>query len=157
PLLLHVDRASDLEATLAFADAERVRVVIAGGAEAWLVADALAARRVPVIVDPFVVGAGSFDQLHGRADNAALLHAAGGPVAIGTFATHNARSLRFVAGNAVRGGMPHDAAIAAITRVPAEAFGLAGRGVLRTGAVADLAAWTGDPLEIATRLSGLWL
>jgi imidazolonepropionase-like amidohydrolase len=157
PLAVVADRAADLEAWLDLAAEEQVRLVVLGGAEAWLVAPRLAAAGVPVIVQPFVTGAGSMDQVHGREDNAALLHATGVRVGIATFDTPNARSLRFVAGNAVRGGLDHEAAVDAITRVPAEAFGLVDRGVLRVGAIADLAVWTGDPLDSPGRLAGLFL
>lgn len=155
PLLVGVDRANEIEAVLRLAEAERVRVVVFGGAEAWMIADRLAAAGVAVVLDPLVYGPGSFDQLRGRADNAALLDKAGVEVIISPGSSHNARALRFVAGNAVRGGLPHAAAVDAITGAPARVFGLQGRGVLQAGAVADLAVWTGDPLDIPTRLHTL--
>lgn len=155
PVLVHVDQAADIEAVLRLADTWRLRLVIAGGAEAWMVADRLAAARVPVALDPMVYGPGTFDQLRGRSDNAALLAAAGVPVMLLTTETHNARSARFAAGNAVRAGLPHATAIAALTSVPAQAFGLADRGVLQAGAVADLALWSDDPLDTPGRLLGL--
>lgn len=157
PLIIAADRASDIEAVLRFARAHPAPVVIAGGAEAWLVADLLAAQKVAVILDPLVYGAGSFDQVHGREDNAALLAAAGVPVIIGPGSSHNARAMRFVAGNAVRGGLDHEAALRAITQVPADVFGLAGVGRIEAGAIADLAVWTGDPLDTPTRLDRLIL
>jgi imidazolonepropionase-like amidohydrolase len=47
--------------------------------------------------------------------------------------------------------MPWSAALAAITRAPAEVFGLGrGTGTLAPGAPADLVIWTGDPLELST-------
>jgi imidazolonepropionase-like amidohydrolase len=152
PLVVHADRASDIEAVLRLTREQKIRTILVGAAEGWLLADALADAKVGVVIDPFVYGAGSVDQLHGRADNAALLRAAGVQVAISGGDTHNARTLRFAAGNAVRGGMSHADAIAAITRVPAELFGVSDRGVLRDGARADLAAWSGDPLEPSSRL-----
>ena len=74
------------------------------------------------------------------------------PVVITTNDTHNARKLRQVAGNAVRAGLPHAAAIAAITSAPAVALGLGAKyGTLAPGKVANLVVWSGDPLEIASR------
>jgi len=53
----------------------------------------------------------------------------------------------------VRSGLPHDAGLAAITRVPAEALGMGARyGTLAAGKVANLVVWSGDPLEIGTRV-----
>lgn len=157
PLLVHADRAAELEAAVAFAERASVDLVILGAAEGWLVAERLAAAGVGVLVEPLVYGAGSLDQLHGRPDNAALLHAAGVSTGIVHVDTMNARALRFVAGNAVREGLPHAVALDAITRVPARLLGLHDRGELAVGQVADLALWSGDPLEIATRLQHLWI
>lgn len=157
PLVVAVNRASDIEGLLRMTAGTPLRLVIAGGAEAWLVRDALAQRKVAVILDPLVYGPGSFDQLAARADNAALLHSAGVVVMLSTFSSHNARKLRQLAGNAVRGGLPHQAALDAVTRVPAEVFGLADHGRVAPGAVADLVLWSGDPFELSTRVVGLWI
>jgi imidazolonepropionase-like amidohydrolase len=152
PVVFHVDRAADILSVLGVAREFKLRPVIAGGAEAWKVARDLAAARVPVIVFP-LEQPHSFDALGAREDGAAKLFAAGVPVGISTRETHNARKLRQVAGNAVRAGLPHDAAIAAVTRVPAEALGLGARyGTLAPGKTANLTVWSGDPLEISTRV-----
>lgn len=153
PVVFHVDRAADILAALAVAKEFELKPVIAGGAEAWKVAPALAAAKVPVIVFPLVSGPESFDALGGRPDNAARLHAAGVPLILATGDTANTRKLRQVAGNAVRAGLPHRAAIAAVTSAPAEALGLGARyGTLAPGKTANLVVWSGDPLEISTRV-----
>lgn len=157
PLVLPVDRAADIEAVLRFAAEERVFIVISGGAEAWMVADRIAAARVPVIVDPFGDGPGGFDAVHAREDNAAILHRAGVTILISSFSTHHGRTLRFVAGNAVRSGLPHHVALQAITTTPAEVFSVAQHGGIAPGQEADLALWSGDPLECLTLLDRVWI
>ena len=157
PLVLGVDRAVDIERTLRFAREQQIRVIVHGGAEAWLLAADLAVAKIPVILDPLVYGAGSFDQVHGRPENAALLDKAGVKVIIASFQTHNARTLRQVAGNAVRAGLPHEAAIRAITRNPAEAFGQPDHGRISDGVVANVVLWSGDPLENLTRVEAVWI
>lgn len=157
PLLVQADRASDIEAVVRVARELAIRVIIDGGAEAWLVAETLAAHEIPVIVDPYVYGPGGFDQRSGRADNAQLLQAAGVPVIIASRSTHFARNLRQIAGNAVRGGLPHTAALEAITSTPAKAFGLNDRGEISAGARADLVLWSGDPLELSSAVDALWI
>lgn len=155
PVVFHVDRAADILSCLALAREFKLRPVIAGGAEAWKVAKDLAAAKVPVFVQPFQ-GVSSFDAIGARDDNAARLFAAGVPLAISTMDTHNARKLRQLAGNAARAGLPREAALAAITRVPAEALGMGARyGTLAVGKIANLVVWTGDPLEISTRVAAL--
>jgi len=157
PLVIGADRASDIEALLRLATEQRVALVIRGGAEAWRHAAALAEADVSVIVDPMVYGPGGFAQRAGRPDNAALLHEAGVPVILSTFSSHNARLLRQQAGNAVRGGLDHDAAIEAITATPARVFGQPKRGTLNPGQIANVVLWDGDPLELSTSVAGVWI
>ena len=152
PVVFHVNRASLILSALEVAKEYGLTPIIAGGAEAWRVRTTLAKAKVPVIVYPLLPGPESFDALGAREDNAALLHAAGVPVILSTGETHNARKLRQVAGNAVRAGLPHTAAVTAITRTPAEALGQSDRyGTLTPGKLANLVVWTGDPLELDTR------
>lgn len=148
PLVLSADRAADIEALLRLTAEKKVDLVLVGGAEAWLLADELAARKVPVIIDGLLNGPESFDRIHARADNAKLLDAAGVEVAIASFSTHNARTLPQVAGNVVRAGLPKAKALAAITTVPAKLFGPKGPVGLAKGARANVVVWTGDPLEL---------
>jgi len=157
PLVVGANRASVLESLLQLKSDLGIQLVIRGAAEGWLLADALAEAEVAVIVDPMVYGPGSFGEIHARADGPALLAEAGVPVIFTTNSSHNARNLKQVAGNAVRGGFDHDGAIRAITEVPASVFGLEGRGVIEAGAFADLVLWAGDPLEIGTRVEHVWI
>ena len=65
--------------------------------------------------------------------------------------THNARKQRQAAGNAVANGLPWDAALAALTAVPADILGLdGGAGRIEPGSPADLVLWSGDPLEVTS-------
>jgi imidazolonepropionase-like amidohydrolase len=122
-LVIGVSRAADISAVLALAQREKLKIAIVGAEEGWLVADELAKAKVPVIVDAFSNLPQRFESRSARADNAALLVKAGVSVAIATRTAHNVSMLRFALGNAVRAGMPPDAALAAATRVPAEIFG----------------------------------
>lgn len=150
PLIVKVDRASDIVEMIALAREEGLRIILDGAEEGWRVADAIAAAKVPVIVDPLANLPHSFSQVGASMDNAARLHAAGVAVVLkaGSGVAHRARELRYSAGNAVAWGLPHDAAVAAITVNPARVFGIADRiGSLAVGRAADLILWSGDPLE----------
>jgi len=158
PVVFHVNRASLILSALAVAKEFDLTPVIAGGAEAWRVRTTLAKNKVPVILYPFIAGPESFDMLGAREDNAALLHTAGVPVSLSSGETQNARKLRQAAGNAVRAGLPHTAAVAAITRAPAEALGMGDKyGTLAAGKVANLVVWSGDPLELSTRVVSVYI
>ena len=150
PLIVKVDRASDIVEILAFARTQGLRLVLDGVAEGWRVAGAIAAAHVPVIVDAYANLPNSFAELGATQENAGRLHAAGVTVILkaGSGVAHRARELRYGAGNAVANGLPYEAALAAITINPARAFGVADRvGTLEPGREADLVLWSGDPLE----------
>lgn len=153
-----VSRAADIRRAIAFAKRHGMRPVIAGGAEAWVVADELARENVPVLLDALDNLPSSFDAIGSRLDNAALLHAAGVRFAFTQFgASHNARKIRQLAGNAVAHGLPKDAALAALTVRPAEIFGLTDRGRIAPGQAADVVLWNGDPLEVTTLAEQVWI
>lgn len=157
PLAVHVDRAADIEALLRLTEPMPLRLVIVGGAEAWLLADALAARAIPVVVDVTLNAPESFDRFHARGDNAARLAAAGVSVLVSTFSTHNARKLRQQVGNAIREGLPRAAARASVTSAPAAAFGMREHGRLEAGARANVVVWSGDPFELSTAVVQLFI
>jgi len=147
-----VDRAVDIRRAVEFAQQEKMRVVIRGGAEAWRLAPELAAARVPVLIDPLENLPSSFDAVGATMYNAARLNAAGVTVGVAMRSPNidDAGKMRQAAGNAVAHGLPWAAAFAAITRIPAEIFGVGDRfGTLAPGRVADLVLWSGDPLEVS--------
>ena len=152
-VVFDVDRAVDIRRAVEFAQQEKMQVVIRGGAEAWRVAPELAAARVPVLIDPLDNLPSSFDAVGATMHNAARLHAAGVMVGIAMRSADidDAGKTRQAAGNAVAQGLPWAAGLAAITRVPAEIFGVADRfGTLAPGRPADLVLWSGDPLEVSS-------
>jgi len=154
-----VARAAEIRRAIAFAKRYGMKPVIAGGAEAWVVADELAREKVPVLLDALENLPYTFDGIGARLDNAALLNRAGVRIAFTQFnESHNARKVRQLAGNAVAHGLPKDAALAALTVQPAEIFGLAGeRGRIARGQVADLVLWNGDPLEVTSAADAVWI
>jgi imidazolonepropionase-like amidohydrolase len=152
--LVHVENAADIRRIIAYKRANpSLRFIIHGGAEAWQVADEIARAQIPVIVDPLTNLPDRMERISARLDNAALLHAAGVQIAIapapGSVDAHQARLVLQLAGNAVANGLAWDAAFAAVTRGPAEVFGVGDRlGRLQRGYVADVVIWDGDPLEV---------
>ncbi len=151
PLVLKVDRASDIEAALRLARDFELRLVIAGGAEAWLVAAKIAKQNVPVLLDPLQNLPQRFETLGARLDNAALLHKAGVTIAFASIDSHNARNLKQAAGNAVANGLPYEAALEALTVNPARIYHIADNyGSVVPGKDADLVIWGADPLEVTS-------
>jgi Amidohydrolase family len=158
-VIFRVARAADIRRAVAFAKRHGMKPVIAGGEEAWVVAQELADDNVPVLLDALANLPASFDSIGSRLDNAALLHRAGVAIAFTQFGeSHNARKIRQLAGNAVAHGLPAEAALAALTVRPAEIFGVgANRGRIARGQIADLVLWSGDPLEVTTIAEQVWI
>lgn len=153
PLLVYVDRASDIERVLKFAKDYKLTLILAGVSEGWRVADKIAAANVPVIFDPINNLPSSYETLGARLDNAKLLNDAGVTMmftGMGWQNSHNAYLVRQSAGNAVANGLPYEKAIQAITSNPAKIFGLPGYGEVKKGAKASLVLWSGDPLEMTS-------
>nr|WP_314428566.1 amidohydrolase family protein [uncultured Brevundimonas sp.] len=160
PLIVTVNRASDIQQVLRLAREEGVKVILDGAAEGWLVADEIAAARVPVLLHPLTNLPGNFEMRAARLQNAAALNAAGVVIAIkgNEGATHRARDIRYNAGNAVSHGLPFAAAIQAITVNPARIFGFDGQfGELKPGAAGDVVVWSGDPLEPLSQPSAVFI
>ncbi len=157
PMIIEAEKSSDIEAAMTLAKDFGFRMILAGGAEAWMVADKLAAAKIPVLTGAMNNIPTSFATLGQRQENAGLLQKAGVQVSVignaggGDEEAFNVRNIRFEAGNAVAYGMDWDAALRAITLTPAETFGVADRvGSLAPGRSADVVVWSGDPLEFAT-------
>jgi imidazolonepropionase-like amidohydrolase len=162
PLVVTAVRENDIRRALALADEFKVRVVVAGAMQASRVADLLKARKPPLLVsvnfDPprAVSNFGSDDEERERQEieeaqkNPAALHKAG--VA---FALVSGHAPSFLAGvrKAIEQGLPADAALRAVTLAAAEALGVADRtGSLDKGKIANLVAWSGEPLSREARV-----
>lgn len=162
PLLVHVERGSDILTVLALKkEAPGLRLVLVGATEGWTVAREIAAAGVPVIASALADLPESFEQLAATQSNIGRMKAAGVLVGIGTINQDEARQARWekqYAGNLVAlgklpgaSGLSWGEAFAAITSRPAEALGMGGEfGSLRPGRRGDVVIWDGDPLEIGS-------
>ncbi len=160
--LVHIESAADIRRLIRYKRANpSLRFVIHGGAEAWQVADELATSGIPVILDPLVNLPSSFERLSARLDNAVLLNRAGVRIAIapgpGSVDAHQARLVLQLAGNAVANGLPWDVAFAAVSRGPAEIFGVSNLGRLERNYLADVVIWDGDPLQVTSAPTAVFI
>ena len=159
-VVVRIQRAADIVRLLRWSKQRGVDVAIVGAAEGWKVAPQLAAAGVPVFVDALANLPADFDAIGATMENAARLHAAGVRVSFSQTgdASHNARKIRQLAGNAVANGLPWEAALAGLTSVPAAAAGVAGElGTIAIGQRADLVLWSGDPLDVANVAQQVWM
>lgn len=164
PLVIQANRVDDIEGALRLAKEFNLKIMISGGAEAWLAASDLAAAHVPVIAGAMNNIPTSFSTLNQRQENVGILNKAGVPVAIignngdGDEEQFNVRNVKYEAGNAVSYGMSHDAALRALTLTPAEMFGVADHvGSLQAGRDANVVVWSGDPFEFSTTVQHVFI
>jgi len=159
PLVVHVERASDILAVLALrTDFPKLHLILFGAREGWTIADRIAAAHVPVITSAIDDLPDAFETIASTRSNVGRMVAAGVLVGIGTSggeSTNQPRNVTQFAGNLVAQarmpggvGVTRDQAISLITRNPAEIFGMTDTGVIAAGKRADLVVWDGDPLEL---------
>ncbi len=158
-LYIEVERMADIRSVLALKqEMPKLDLVLVGATEGWLVADEIAAAGVPVIANGLIDLPESFEQLGATQSNIGRLSKAGVKVAINAATLNDPRRLSQIAGNLVAltklpgaSGLDWNKAFAAISSVPAEISGMGGKaGVLKAGALGDVVIWDGDPLELGT-------
>lgn len=168
-LFIHVESAPDILSVLALKkDYPTLNLVLVGATEGWRVAPQIAAAKVPVLASALNDLPDSFEQLAATQSNIGRMKAAGVEVGIGMINDNEARQAQLsmqYAGNLVAltkvpgaTGLTWSEAFAAITSVPASIAGLGAEiGVLKTGRRADIVLWDGDPLEVATGVTDVWI
>ena len=159
PLLVFASRAREIRSAVEFCDQQKLKMILADGAEAYKVKDLLRAKSIPVVLRPTLSLPEEEDDPYDRSmTQPAELAAAGVKIAFASFDNSFARRLGQFAANAVAYGLPHDEALKAVTLVPAQVFGLDKElGTLETGKIANLIVTTGDPLEVTTQVRYLFI
>lgn len=159
PLIVRANSDRDIRNAVEFCQQQKLKVVIAGGDEAWKVKEFLAKAQVPVILGPTQVEPESEDDPYDKPlSRAGELHAAGVKIAMSTFSSSDARTLPFEVGGAVPYGLPWEEALKAITRYPAEILGLGDRiGTIEPGKIANLVITKGDPLELRSTVAHVFV
>jgi imidazolonepropionase-like amidohydrolase len=150
PLLLFADRARDIRSAVEFCDKQKLKMILAGGEEAYKVKDLLRSKDIPVILRPMLSLPGDEDDPYDRLlSQPAELSAAG--VRFASFDNSFARRLGQNAANAAAFGLSPGEALKAVTLYPAQILGLSDQlGTLEPGKIANLIVTNGDPLELTT-------
>ncbi|HYL74372.1 MAG TPA: amidohydrolase family protein, partial [Bryobacteraceae bacterium] len=159
PILVFADQAREIRNAVEFADKQKLKIIIAGGSQAYKVKDLLRSKSVPVILRPMLTLPNEEDDAYDRLlSQPAELAKAGVKFAIASFDNSFARRLGQNAANAVAYGLPYDEALKAVTLYPAQILGLADQvGTLEPGKAANVIVTNGDPLELTTDVRYLFI
>ncbi|HEV3083394.1 MAG TPA: amidohydrolase family protein [Gemmataceae bacterium] len=158
PVYFSAHRADDLDTSLRLANEFNLKAVLDLATEGYLIADIIAAAKVPVVVHPTMQRAGaSMETYNSHLCNAAILADHHIPIAIGTsFEGYvpKTRVLRHEAAVAMVNGLGFDRALRSITLDAAHLLGIDARfGSLEVGKEADLVLYDGDPFENTTHVT----
>jgi len=163
PILVTAVREREIREALAFADKQKVKIILLDAAEAYKVTKEIKEHNVPVILGHILALPQHEDDPYDRAATTpADLQKAGILFSLatldGTGDTLNSRNLPYEAAQAVAFGLPHDDAMKAITKNAAMIWGVDSMmGTIEEGKMADLLITDGDPLEAATQVKLMFI
>jgi len=154
PAILTAPSGADVLSGVELAGQFGLKLVLVHTEDARKVAEAVAGHAGGVVVGPLDLSTGPRN-----AAAAAVLEKHGVPVALaGGLPARPADSLRIAATVAARAGLSKNAARRAITSVPAEMLGVAERaGTLAVGRAADVVVFSGDPLDLRSRVLAVYV
>lgn len=159
PWRQHCHRADDIATAIRIAEEFGYQLVLDHGTESYLIADLVAEKGIPVLYGPLIVSRSKVEVRERTPRAPGILDRAGVKVSIIT--DHPVVPIEHLITQvalSVKEGMDRDAALRAVTINPAEVMGVADRvGSLAVGKDADLALWSGDPLELASRVLRVWI
>jgi imidazolonepropionase-like amidohydrolase len=154
PWRQHCHRADDIATAMRIAEEFGYDLVIDHGTEAHLLADLIAARDIPVIIGPLMTSRSKVELRNRSMRNPGLLAQAGVTISITT--DHPVVPIHFLIHQAtlsVKHGLDRETALRALTINPARVAGIDTRlGSIEAGKDADLAIWSGDPLDVFSRV-----
>lgn len=152
PLKAHVHRADDIFTAIRIAKEFHLRMTLDHCSEGHLIAEELAAEGYPAIVGPDLASRNKIEVQNMAFKTVGILNRAGLLTAITTdHPVSLIASLPLCAGLAVKAGLPLEEGYRAITINAAKICGVADRvGSLEVGKDADVAIFTGNPMEVFT-------
>lgn len=153
PIKAHVHRADDIFTAIRIAKEFDLRMTLDHCSEGHLIAEELAAEGYPAIVGPDLASRNKIEVQNMAFKTVGILNKAGVMTAVTTdHPVSLIASLPLCAGLAVKAGLPLEEGFRSITVYPAKICGVADRvGSLEVGKDADIAVFSGNPMEIFTQ------
>ncbi len=159
PLLITAVRERAIRDAIAFADRQKIKVILCQAIDADKVSAELKNRDIPVILAPTLALPTEDDDPYDRPfTTPANLYKAGVKFSFGTFSNEFSRNLPYQAAAAVGFGLPREEAMKAVTVNAAQIWGVANQlGTIEEGKSADFMVTDGDPLEEPTQVKQLFI
>lgn len=153
PLKAHVHRVDDIFTAMRIAGEFGLEMTLDHCSEGHLIAERIAESGFPAIIGPDLSCRNKIEIQYADFKTAGVLHRAGVTVAICTdHPVSTIQSLPLCAGLAVKDGLPRKAGLEAITCNAARICRVFDRvGSLEVGKDADIAIFTGNPMEVFSR------
>lgn len=158
PAIMRVDSQEDIEGAVALGEELEINIIIAGGRDAWKVRDLLAEKNIPVVLGSIRSTPRQglpYDAVYAQPG---VLVAAGVKIAFSTGGASNARHVPYHAALATAYGLSPEDAWKALTIWPAEIWHVDDEiGTVEEGKLANLFVADGDPLDIRTNVSEVFI
>jgi imidazolonepropionase-like amidohydrolase len=158
-VLVTAVRERAIRDALAFADKQKIKIVLSQCAEAYKVIPEIKAHDVPVILPPTLALPDGEDEPYDQPPTTpSMLYKAGIKFAFASGGVEFSRNLPYQAATAVAYGLPADEAMKAVTVNAAQIFGVANQmGTIEEGKSADFFLTDGDPLKTQTQVKQLFI
>ena len=160
-VFMHASEVRQIESAVEWANRQNVKMVIVGGYDAWRVADLLKKYEIPVIYETVnSLPRRRWEDFDTPFTGPAKLYEAGVKycISMGTGGASNHRNTPYEASKAASYGLPKDEALKSVTLYAAEVLGIADKaGSLEKGKDATLMITDGDPLEITTQVTQVYI
>ncbi len=159
PIFIRAERERMIKDAIAFADKEKVKIIIADPREIGSTGPLLKEHHIPVVLGKVLELPLHEDDAYDSAYTLpAEFYKAGVKICFGTFDVEFARNVPFEAAQAVAFGLPHDEALKALTINSAEILGVGETlGSIEKGKWADLILTDGDPMEAKTNIKEMFV
>jgi imidazolonepropionase-like amidohydrolase len=163
PIMVHADETRQIKAAVDWADTNHYKMILVGGRDAWMSAELLGAKKIPVVyADTFTLPAHDTESYDVHFKAPEVLRKAGVQVVFGngltTMDAALTKNLPYSAAQAVAFGMPEDEALKGIMLYPAQLAGVADRlGSIEAGKEATLFVADGDILDIRAHVKRMWV
>ena len=165
PVIITVTSAAAARRAIQFGDDLGLKIVLSGGADVWKAADLLAKKNIPFIynipINNSITGiapADDYDPTDTAWSAPAVLQRAGVKLCFETLSAPEAKNLPRQVGIMCAYGLPHEAAIRALTLNAAQVLGVGDQmGSLDAGKMANIIVTDGDPLEVTTNVQNLFI